>query len=241
MRQLFEGLKPDDLKDLVKSVFEVDSYKSKMGEDEDVAVLAFEITGKQAATDFVEFVEKGYDFVLDADISSGEDEKGNYKVFVEIERSRKLSRQVNEMLYGLSELTGIEDWRFRYYKDYHSRPIQEVSSIPSSADDYKQKIMNVFEGEMRHFFRKSALDYLTVEGDVMTFKRSFANPVKMRLKEHGTRDILSSLAGTVRVDEGAISETMWLTKYFGNYNITKYGDDFVFENENVVLVLNLLK
>lgn len=241
MRQLHEGLKSEDLKDLVGSTFDVDSYKSKMGDDENIVVLAFEVTGKQAALDLVDFVEKSYDFVLDADVSSGEDEKGNFKVFVEIERDRKLSRQLNELLYGLSELTTIEDWRFRYYKDYHSHPMQEISSIPSSSDEYKEKIMNVFENEMRHFFRKSALDYLTIEGDVMTFKRPFANPVKMRLKEHGNREILSKLAGTVRVDESAISETLWLTKYFGNYNITKYGDDFVFENENVVLVLDLLK
>lgn len=240
--QLHEGLKSEDLKDLVKSVFEVDSYKSKMGEDENVVVLAFEVTSRQAALDFVEFVEKGYDFVLDADISNGEDENGNFKVFVEMERDRKVSRQINELMYGLSELTGCEDWKFRYYKDYHSKPLHEISAIPSSADDYKAKMEGIFENEMRFFFRKSRLDYLVAEADVLTFKRPFANPVKMRMIEHGTRtDILNNLAGNIRVDESSMSETMWLTKYFGNYNITKYGDNFVFENENTVMVFNLLK
>ena len=64
----------------------------------------------------------------------------------------------------------------------------------------------------------------------------------MKMVEHGTRtNILNNLAGTIRVDESAMSETMWLTKYFGNYNITKYGDNFVFENENIAFVLKLLK
>ena len=238
---LCEGLKSEDLKDLVKGVFEVDSYKSKMGEDENVVVLAFEVTSRQAALDFVDFVEKGYDFVLDADVSQGEDENGRYKVFVEIERSRKIGRQISEMLYGVSELTGQEDWKFRYYKDYHSKPIHEIGNIPSSAEDYQAQMGEIFESEMRHFFRRSRFDYLTAESNVITFKRPFANPVRMKMLEYGTRDILSNLAGNVRVDESSMSETMWLTKYFGNYNITKYGDHFVFENENSVMVFDLLK
>jgi hypothetical protein len=64
----------------------------------------------------------------------------------------------------------------------------------------------------------------------------------MELLNYVTRtDILNNLAGTIRIDETSTSETMWLTKYFGDYNITKYGDDFVFENDNSVLVLKLTK
>ena len=239
---LCEGLKSEDLKDLVKSVFEVDSYKSKMGEDENVVVLAFEVTGHQPAIDFADFIEKGYDFVLDADVSQGEDENGRYKVFVEIERSRKIGRQISEMMYGLSELTGCEDWKFRYYKDFRSKPLHEIGNIPSSSEDYQAQMGEIFESEMRHFFRRSRFDYLTAEGNTITFKRPFANPVKLKMLEYGTRtDILNNLAGKIRVDESSMSETMWLTKYFGNYNITKYGDHFVFENENTVMVFELLK
>lgn len=240
--QLSEGLKTKDLNDLVKPVFEVDAYKSKMGDDENVVVLSFEVTGHQAALDLVDFVEKGYNFVLDADTSNGEDDDGNYKVFVEIERGRKIGEQINELMYGVTELTGHRDWKFRYYKDYHSQPLREIGNIPSSAEDYQKKMEGIFESEMRFFFRKTPLDYLFVENDIMTFKRPFANPIKMKMVEHGTRtSVLNNLAGTIRVDESSMSETMWLTKYFGNYNITKYGDNFVFENENTVLVLNLLK
>lgn len=240
--QLHEGLKKEDLKDLVKNVFEVDSYKSKMGEDENVVVLTFEVTGQEAAKDLVDFIEKGYDFVLDADISQGEDQNGRYKVFVEVERNRKIARQISEMMYGISELTGEENWKFRYYKDYHSKPLHEIGNIPSSSEDYKAKMEEVFESEMRHFFRKTPLDYLLAEGTVLTFKRPFANPIKLKMIEHGTRtNVLNNLAGNIRVDESSVSETMWLTKYFGNYNITKYGDHFVFENENTVMVFDLLK
>jgi hypothetical protein len=240
--QLCEGLKNNDLNDRIKPVFEVDAYKSKMGEDQDVVVLSFEVTGHQAALDLVDFVEKGYNFVLDADTSTGEDENGNFKVFVEIERGRKISEEINEIMYGLSELTGHTDWRFRYYKDYRSQPLGEITTIPNTPEDYQRKMEGIFENEMRFFFRKTPLDYLLIENDVITFKRSFATPVRMKMIEHGTRtNILNDLAGTIRVDESAMSETMWLTKYFGNYNITKYGDNFVFENENIAFILKLLK
>lgn len=239
---LTEGLKSKDLKDLIKPVFEVDSYKSKMGEDDNVVVLAFEVTGNQAALDLVDFIEKGYDFVLDADVSQGEDENGRYKVFIEIERGRKISDQVHEIMYGLSELTDCTDWRFRYYKDYQSKPLEEITIIPSSAEDYRKKMEGIFESEIRHFFRKTPLDYMFVENDLIIFKRPFVNPVKLKMIEHGTRThVLNNLAGSIRVDESSMSESIWLTKYFGNYNITKYGDNFVFENENSVLVLQLIK
>jgi hypothetical protein len=32
-------------------------------------------------------------------------------------------------------------------------------------------------------------------------------------------------------------EILFLTKYFGDYNISKYGDNFVFENQGKGLVL----
>jgi len=243
MNQLLEGLKPKDLKDLVKPVFEVDTFRSKMGNDEDVIVLSFDVTGNAPATDMVNFIEKGYDFVLDADVSDGEVDRNSFKVFVEIERGRKSVSNIDDLLYGLDQLCEIGNWRFRYYKDVNSHPIEELSKvIPTTPATYKQKMDSVFESDMRFFFRKSPLDYITLEESMMTFKRCFNNSLRMELINYGTRtEILNNLAGSIRIDETSTSETMWLTKYFGDYNITKYGDHFVFENDNNVLVLRLIK
>jgi hypothetical protein len=241
-KNINEGLKKNDLRDLVNPVFEVDSYKSKMGDDQDVVVLAFEVTGHQAAVDLSEFIEKSHDFVLDADVSSGENQQGNYKVFVEIERTRKSTTQIFELLYGLTELTEVKDWKFKYYKEYLSKPLSEITSIPVSASEYNLKMEKVFESEIKFFFAKTPLDHILVENDILTFKRPYVVPVKMKLIKHGTRtDILNNIDGFIRVDESSISETLWLTKYFGNYNITKYGNDFVFENENMAIIFQILK
>jgi hypothetical protein len=40
-----------------------------MGTDADVCVISFKVAGKEPSADLVSFIEKGYDFVLDADVS----------------------------------------------------------------------------------------------------------------------------------------------------------------------------
>jgi hypothetical protein len=107
MQQLNEGLLAGDLRMLVNNIFEVDSYASKMGEDKDIVVLSFTVESQKPADDLVEFVENGYDFVLDADISPGELNDGKYKVFVEIERNRRIHEQILELLNGVGLLSEI--------------------------------------------------------------------------------------------------------------------------------------
>ena len=49
------GLRQSDLEFTVDPVFEIDSYKSKMGDDEDIVVLSFSVNGEQPAKDLVNF------------------------------------------------------------------------------------------------------------------------------------------------------------------------------------------
>ena len=51
-----------------------------MGDDKDIITLAFSVNGDSPAKDLENFIEKGYPFVLDADVSSGEQSDGSYKV-----------------------------------------------------------------------------------------------------------------------------------------------------------------
>ena len=60
-------LQRHDLKNLVDSVIEIDSFKSKMGADEDIITVAISTISKESAQDLTDFFERGYTFVLDAD------------------------------------------------------------------------------------------------------------------------------------------------------------------------------
>ena len=101
------GLFKDDLKHLVDKIVEIDSYKSKMGEDADIVTIAFSVMGEAPAKDLENFIEKGYAFVLDADASTGEQSDGTYKVFVEIQRSKDIAVQVLEIADGIKKLANL--------------------------------------------------------------------------------------------------------------------------------------
>ena len=141
---LRENLEQGDLKRLVHNELHIDEYKSKMGTDGDVCVSSFKVSGKEPGTDLVSFIEKGYDFVLDADVSSGEKEGGDYLVFVELQRSEELPEQIMAIMNDLMNLTEqkIEDWRVRYYKSTNDNElIPEVLAdiIPLTSEAYDAK------------------------------------------------------------------------------------------------------
>jgi hypothetical protein len=75
-----------------------------MGDDADIIVLSFKVNGKEPATDLMNFVEKGYEFVLDSDVSAGELDDGEYLVFVEISRRSTAPERIVEMLKDLKIL-----------------------------------------------------------------------------------------------------------------------------------------
>ena len=69
--QISEGLKAGDLKGVISRRFSVDQYKSKMGDDRNIMVLAFVADSLAPAKDLERFAETGYKSVLDADATPG--------------------------------------------------------------------------------------------------------------------------------------------------------------------------
>ena len=86
MQQLKEGLKAGDLEGVVSKTFSVDQYKSKMGDDRNIMVLAFTVDSLAPAKDLERFAEIGYKEIMDADATPGTLEDGKHKVFVEFAR-----------------------------------------------------------------------------------------------------------------------------------------------------------
>ena len=144
MRNLFEGLESSDLKRLIHPELHIDEFKSKLGDDCDVIVLSFKVDSKEPANDLVAFVEKGYDWVLDADVSSGEMDDGSYIVFVELDRSEKAAECVMELMTDLMNLTDqdISEWRVRYFKSRQEKELslEAVKSlVPMSPEAYEKQ------------------------------------------------------------------------------------------------------
>jgi hypothetical protein len=243
-QQLNEELKERDLHNLVDNIFEVDSYASKMGSDKDIVVLSFTVEYLEPAKDLVNFIERGYDFVLDADSSPGELEEGRYKVFVEIERNKRIGEQIIEVLDGVSKLTGIDKFKFRYHKSFNSIPVDEQSlteTIPKSGDEYDIKIKETHMENFSNFFNKSYLENISIDDEDINFQKKYSEPLRMKIKGFGSREeIYESIKGPIMMENKDIAEVLYLTKYLGSYNITKIGSMFILENAGYALALEKL-
>lgn len=242
---LVEGLRPLDLENLVYPRFEVDTYKSKMGEDHDVCVLSFHVKDRSPAKDLMEFIEKGYHFVLDADVSSGENTKGEYHVFVELDRTPRLHKQITEMLYGIRRLTGITDWEFVYHKDGKKYPVSEETLkkvIPQSPSLYEEKLNFYKKEDLKRFFDKTLMDDLSLEDGIITIHKPYDQKIKLKLVQEGVKeDLIPSITEAPELDNVAMGEIFWLTKVLGDYGINKVGENFVFENGERAMILQRIK
>jgi hypothetical protein len=240
-KQLNEGLRPLDLADLVYPMFEVDTYRSKMGEDRDVCVVSFQVKDRSPANDLMEFIEKGYHFVLDADISSGENDKGEYFVFVELNRSSKLAEEIRELTYGVRKLTGIDEFQFKYHKQNNVREVTEEtlkSIIPSTPRDYDGVMMRFKTESVKRFFNKTIMDDLSLDGNVITIHKPFGQKIQLEMvKEDTVEAVLETTDSPIVIDEKSTAETFWLTKVLGDYNINKIGDNFMFNNGSQAMIL----
>lgn len=228
------SLQPNDLEGFVNEIFTIDSYKSKMGQDSEVSVLAFEVQDKEPAKDLMNFIEKGYDFVLDSDVSSGENTKGKYQVFVELERNRRLPERIATILEDLSKLTGNNDWRFRYYKGVESTAFDESlasNTIPLNKDAYEGMINEYQQQELDRFFNRGVTEQNWINNDTIEFSKHAGGNIKMKVVDEGTtQEMVLKYPGAIKLGEDSMSENLFLTKYFGNYNIYKIDNNLFFTN-----------
>ena len=238
---LNEGLRPKDLKEMIYDTFEIDSFRSKMGEDKDVCVISFTVKDRSPAKDLMEFIEKGYSFVLDADVSSGENNKGEYAVFVEMSRTPKLAEQIQELTYGIKKLSGIDNFKFKYYKDSSVHDVTNENlknKIPTTVFEYQEFLNNIRTENIKSFFSKTLMDDLTVVDNLITIHKPFNKKVELELvNEDATESITENTSQGYSVDEMSTSEVFWLTKVLGDYQINKLGDAFVFNNGNRSMLL----
>lgn len=142
-QQLSEGLEAGDLARLVDNRVTIDEYRSKIGDDDDIIVVAFKIQGRDPAIDLVNFIEKGYEWVLDADASSGELSDGGYLVFVELDREPSAAENLYTMFGDLERLTDIEsnEWTVVYHKPHRASKLEPgvlENLIPLTREDYQR-------------------------------------------------------------------------------------------------------
>jgi hypothetical protein len=140
--QLFEALQYKDMEGLMKPTIHVDEFSSKMGDDDDIIVISFFVRDERAAKDLMNWFEKGYDFVIDADRSPGEIKPNRYLVYVEIRRRSTAGGQVDQLIDDLGTLTEFDkdDWTIHYRGEEVPFSRDEFDRlVPLSPKAYREK------------------------------------------------------------------------------------------------------
>ena len=242
MTFLKEGLKAGDLEGVISKRFSVDRFKSKMGDDRNIMVLAFSVEGQAPAKDLERFAETGYKAVLDADATPGTLEDGKHTVFVEFARTEKVDTEIRKFLDDLSKLTNIETFEFTYHKDptpFEASAKNLADILPRTAISYTQKIQSMRLGEIKNFFDKFQMMEFKLDNNMVEVKKQGADTLKFELHAFGNTDMIMNEVKAFRIDESAISECIWLTKYFGPYQITKTTEDrFIFSKSGESALLS---
>ena len=231
-----EGLKAGDLDGVVSKRFSVDQFKSKMGDDRNIMVLAFTVDGMAPAKDLERFAETGYKEVLDADATPGTLEDGKHRVFVELARVEAVDQHIRKFLDDLKKLSNIETFEFTYHKNvtpFEASAANIANILPRTPEAYTQKVNGMKLEETQTFFDKFQMMEFKLDNNIVSIKKQGSNEtLKFELHAFGSTDILMKEVKAFKLDESAMSECMYLTKYFGPYQITKTtGDQFIFSKD----------
>lgn len=138
-------VKYGEMTNLVTPIISIDEYKPKIGEANETVVVAFEVAFEQPAKDLSNLIETDVTEQLDVDISQGPNKNDKYMVFVEFERNKKLSEKIMNIVKIASQVTGITEWKYSYYKGDNTQDLTEdnlSSTIITDQEQYVLKYMN---------------------------------------------------------------------------------------------------
>lgn len=142
LHPLCEALEYKDLVGMMKPTMHVDEFASKMGDDDDIIVVSFFVRSKDAARDLMNWFEKGYDWVLDADISPGEISPGRYLVYIEMRRRGNAGSKIADAINDLNTLTEYQpdQWTMHYENKAYPFSIETFDKlVPLSPKDYRSR------------------------------------------------------------------------------------------------------
>ena len=232
MQIVKEGLKAGDLDGVVSKRFSVDQFKSKMGEDRNIMVLAFTVDGMAPAKDLERFAESGYKEVLDADATPGTLEDGKHRVFIEFARVEKVDQHIRKFLDDLKNLANIDIFEFTYHKNvtpFEASAKNLADILPRTAIAYTQKINGMKLEDTQTFFDRFQMMEFKLDNNIVEIKKRNADTLKFELHAFGNTNLIMNEIKAFKIDMDSMAECTFLTKYFGPYQITKTTEDrFIF-------------
>ena len=155
-----------------------------------------------------------------------------------MERNKEVPKQVVEIIDGVQKLSNLDKMKFRYYKSFKSNdtnPESLAEVIPLDNDAYDIKVNENNMENYKNFFNKSYIDRIEMLNDDITFKKIYADPLTLKVVDFGKSDEMDK-AVTESYNINSWAETIYLTKYLGDYDIEKYGDKIMISNNGYTVV-----
>jgi hypothetical protein len=89
--------------------------------------------------------------------------------------------------------------------------------------------------EVKKFFNKTLMDDLTLDDSVITIHKPFGQKIHLKwLKEEDPQAVVE---GAMNIDTDSTAEIFWMTKVLGDYDISKFGNKFLFTNGDRAMLL----
>jgi hypothetical protein len=106
--------------------------------------------------------------------------------------------------------------------------------VPNTPEAYDQKITGLKLGEIHSFFDKFQLLEFKLDNNIISvIKQGSREELRFELHEYGPTQQILKETRAFKIDAESMSECLFLTKYFGPYNITKtYENRFIFSKGN---------
>jgi hypothetical protein len=164
---LNESLDYHDLEGQMLPVVSVDEYAAHMGNDSEIVTLAFTIKSEAAGNDLVDWFERGYDWVLDAQVSEGEVKPGQYLVFVEMNRRTSVPKRIIELLDDLKTLTAlpVKDWTIVVDEEEYSPEEDVLKQVITISPHAYRETEEVEEEEINEMRERAGLEVKVIHAD----------------------------------------------------------------------------
>lgn len=165
---LTEGLDYHDMVGQIEPTVSIDEYVAKMGKDSDVVTMAFIVNSELAGHDLVNWLERGYDYILDASVSEGELAPGKRLVFVEINRRSTVPKHIIEILKDLNTLTDIKlkDWTIKFDEEEYE-PDEQILKQVLTLSPHEYRVDEENEEEINEMRQIAGLPNKNVHIDKM--------------------------------------------------------------------------
>jgi len=140
-------VKYGEMENLVTPTISIDQYKPKVGEANETVVVAFEVAFEQPAKDLSNLIETDVTDHLDVDVSEGPNSDGKYMVFLEFERNNQLFEKIMSIMKVASQVTGITEWKYSYYKGEESKELTLENLGETVLDNSAEYVLRYIDAE----------------------------------------------------------------------------------------------